>query len=60
MELLGAAPLEDLFTVPTRMIPDNSALITVAGEQRGHLPKWGHPRDSDTEEMHRVPLCSMV
>eukprot|EP00959_Pyramimonas_sp_CCMP1952_P335920 7033899-Pyramimonas_sp.AAC.1 len=40
------------------MIPGNSALITVAEEQQGHLPKWGHPRDSDIDETHHVPLCS--
>eukprot|EP00959_Pyramimonas_sp_CCMP1952_P079848 1669502-Pyramimonas_sp.AAC.1 len=43
-----------------QMIPDSSALITVAEEQRGHLPKREHPRDSDIEETHHVPLCSMV
>eukprot|EP00959_Pyramimonas_sp_CCMP1952_P155085 3244835-Pyramimonas_sp.AAC.1 len=37
-ELWEATPLEDLFTVPTHMTPDNSVLITVAEEQRGHLP----------------------
>eukprot|EP00959_Pyramimonas_sp_CCMP1952_P363129 7604039-Pyramimonas_sp.AAC.1 len=39
--LLEATPLEDLFTVPTHMVPDQSVRITVADEQRGHLPKWG-------------------
>eukprot|EP00959_Pyramimonas_sp_CCMP1952_P131889 2757516-Pyramimonas_sp.AAC.2 len=29
-ELLEAAPLDDLYTAPTQMIPDNSALVTVA------------------------------
>eukprot|EP00959_Pyramimonas_sp_CCMP1952_P148003 3097193-Pyramimonas_sp.AAC.1 len=29
------------------MVPDQSALITVADEQRGHLPKWGRTHDSD-------------
>eukprot|EP00959_Pyramimonas_sp_CCMP1952_P004454 93308-Pyramimonas_sp.AAC.1 len=38
-DLLEAAPLEDLFTVPTQMVPDQNALIIVADEQRGHLPK---------------------
>eukprot|EP00959_Pyramimonas_sp_CCMP1952_P175538 3668274-Pyramimonas_sp.AAC.1 len=59
-ELLEASPPEDLFTLPTHMIPDKSALIIVAEEQRGHLPKLGHPRDSDIEETYHVPLCSMV
>eukprot|EP00959_Pyramimonas_sp_CCMP1952_P377628 7910132-Pyramimonas_sp.AAC.1 len=49
-ELLEAAPQGDLFTIPTQMVPDRSALITVAEEQWGHLPKWGHPRDFDIEE----------
>eukprot|EP00959_Pyramimonas_sp_CCMP1952_P298189 6237131-Pyramimonas_sp.AAC.1 len=40
-ELLEAAPPEEPFTVPAQMIPDQSALITVAGEHRWHLPKWG-------------------
>eukprot|EP00959_Pyramimonas_sp_CCMP1952_P333442 6982028-Pyramimonas_sp.AAC.1 len=55
-ELLEATPLEDLFAVPTHMIPDNSALVVVAGGQRGHLPKGGHPHDSDIEETYHVPL----
>eukprot|EP00959_Pyramimonas_sp_CCMP1952_P109587 2292213-Pyramimonas_sp.AAC.1 len=59
-ELLEGTPLEDLLTVLTYMILDNSALITVTGEQPGHLPKWGHPRDSDVEESYSVPLCSTV
>eukprot|EP00959_Pyramimonas_sp_CCMP1952_P359491 7527683-Pyramimonas_sp.AAC.1 len=46
--------------MPTQMIPGHSVLITVAEEQRGHLPKWGRPRDSHTEETYHVPLCSMV
>eukprot|EP00959_Pyramimonas_sp_CCMP1952_P018180 384986-Pyramimonas_sp.AAC.1 len=48
-ELLEATPLGDLFTVPAHIIPDHSVLITVAKEQRGHLPRWGRPRDSDAE-----------
>eukprot|EP00959_Pyramimonas_sp_CCMP1952_P127748 2672023-Pyramimonas_sp.AAC.1 len=59
-ELLEATPLEDLFTVPAHMIPDKGVLITVAEEQRGHLPKWGRPRDSDIEETYHAPLCSTV
>eukprot|EP00959_Pyramimonas_sp_CCMP1952_P276568 5781246-Pyramimonas_sp.AAC.1 len=43
-EQLEATPFENIYTVPTHMIPDNSALVTVAGEKRGHLSKWGHPR----------------
>eukprot|EP00959_Pyramimonas_sp_CCMP1952_P371743 7784506-Pyramimonas_sp.AAC.1 len=43
------------------MITDNSALVAVAEQQRGDLPKWwGHPRDSDVEETYHVPLCSKV
>eukprot|EP00959_Pyramimonas_sp_CCMP1952_P252621 5278025-Pyramimonas_sp.AAC.1 len=42
------------------MIPDNSVLITVAEEQREHLPKWGHPHDSDIEETYHVPACPTV
>eukprot|EP00959_Pyramimonas_sp_CCMP1952_P459526 9478381-Pyramimonas_sp.AAC.1 len=42
------------------MTLDHFVLVAVAGEQRGHLPKWGHPRDCDTEETHHVLLCSMV
>eukprot|EP00959_Pyramimonas_sp_CCMP1952_P430874 9023806-Pyramimonas_sp.AAC.1 len=54
--LLEATPLDDLYTVPTHMIIDNRALVAVAGAQRGHLPTWGHPRDSDIEETHHDPL----
>eukprot|EP00959_Pyramimonas_sp_CCMP1952_P287331 6009175-Pyramimonas_sp.AAC.1 len=32
-ELLEAPPVEELSAVPTRMIPDNSVLVTVTGEQ---------------------------
>eukprot|EP00959_Pyramimonas_sp_CCMP1952_P185359 3875864-Pyramimonas_sp.AAC.1 len=46
--------------MPAQTVPDHSALITVAEEQRGHLPKWGHPRGSDTEETYHVSLCPMV
>eukprot|EP00959_Pyramimonas_sp_CCMP1952_P203397 4253497-Pyramimonas_sp.AAC.1 len=42
------------------MVPDQSALITVASEQRGHLPQWGRTHDSDTEETYYAPLCTMV
>eukprot|EP00959_Pyramimonas_sp_CCMP1952_P371863 7787067-Pyramimonas_sp.AAC.1 len=35
-------------------------LNTVADEQRGHLPKRGRDRDSDTEETHYVSMCTMV
>eukprot|EP00959_Pyramimonas_sp_CCMP1952_P368885 7726752-Pyramimonas_sp.AAC.1 len=59
-ELLAAAPLEELFTVPTQMVPDQSVLITVADEQRGHLPKWGRIHDPDTEETYVAPLCTLV
>eukprot|EP00959_Pyramimonas_sp_CCMP1952_P061699 1289178-Pyramimonas_sp.AAC.1 len=58
-ELLEAAPLEYLFTVPAQMVPDQSVLIIVADEQRGHLPKWGRTRDPDTEETYYAPLCTM-
>eukprot|EP00959_Pyramimonas_sp_CCMP1952_P261660 5471589-Pyramimonas_sp.AAC.1 len=59
-ELLEATPLGDLFTVPTHLIPDSRLLITVAVEQRGHVPKWGHPRDSDIEGAYDVPMRSTV
>eukprot|EP00959_Pyramimonas_sp_CCMP1952_P179567 3754290-Pyramimonas_sp.AAC.1 len=59
-ELLEATPPEDLFRMPAQMVPDRSSLITVADEQRGHLPKWGRTRDSDAEETHHVPRVSMV
>eukprot|EP00959_Pyramimonas_sp_CCMP1952_P081953 1712114-Pyramimonas_sp.AAC.1 len=42
------------------MIPDQSVLITVADEQRGHLPRWGRTRDSDTEETYYAPIRTMV
>eukprot|EP00959_Pyramimonas_sp_CCMP1952_P335000 7015078-Pyramimonas_sp.AAC.2 len=60
MKLVEATLVDDLYTVPAHMITDNSALVTVAEKQRGHLPKWGYSRDSDTEETHHVPLCSTV
>eukprot|EP00959_Pyramimonas_sp_CCMP1952_P073035 1525857-Pyramimonas_sp.AAC.1 len=59
-ELLEATPPEDLFTMPTQMVPDQSALITVADEQRGHLPNWGRTHDSDTEEAYYVLIRTMV
>eukprot|EP00959_Pyramimonas_sp_CCMP1952_P032351 679116-Pyramimonas_sp.AAC.1 len=41
------------------MIADNSALVTVVEEQRGHLPMWGHPRDSGITGADHVPVvCS--
>eukprot|EP00959_Pyramimonas_sp_CCMP1952_P466824 9490598-Pyramimonas_sp.AAC.1 len=46
--------------MPARIVPYHSVLITVAEEKRGHLPKWGHPRDSDSEETFHVPMCSIV
>eukprot|EP00959_Pyramimonas_sp_CCMP1952_P294059 6150410-Pyramimonas_sp.AAC.1 len=58
-ELLDASPPEDLFTIPTQVAPDQSALITVADEQRGHLPKWGRTHDPDTEETYYAPLRTM-
>eukprot|EP00959_Pyramimonas_sp_CCMP1952_P366402 7673980-Pyramimonas_sp.AAC.1 len=57
-ELLEAIPLDDLYFVPAHMITGSSVLVTVAEEQRGHLPKWGYPRDSDIEETYHVPPCS--
>eukprot|EP00959_Pyramimonas_sp_CCMP1952_P046519 971628-Pyramimonas_sp.AAC.1 len=42
------------------MVPDQSALITVADEQRERLPKKGRTRDSDAEETHYVPMRTMV
>eukprot|EP00959_Pyramimonas_sp_CCMP1952_P332375 6959944-Pyramimonas_sp.AAC.1 len=49
-ELLESTPPENLFAIPAHAVPDQSALITVADEQRGHLWKWGRTRDSDAEE----------
>eukprot|EP00959_Pyramimonas_sp_CCMP1952_P438919 9189099-Pyramimonas_sp.AAC.1 len=57
-ELSEATPSDDLYTVPTYLITDNSVLVTVAEEQRGHLPTCSHPRDSDIEETYYVPLYS--
>eukprot|EP00959_Pyramimonas_sp_CCMP1952_P246958 5161460-Pyramimonas_sp.AAC.1 len=54
-ELLEAPPPEGLFTIPTQVVPNQSVLITVADEQRGHLPKWGRTRDSDIEETYYAP-----
>eukprot|EP00959_Pyramimonas_sp_CCMP1952_P012244 258381-Pyramimonas_sp.AAC.1 len=54
-ELLEVTPPEDFFTIPTQMVPDQSVLITVAGEQWGHLPKWGRIHDSDAEETYCAP-----
>eukprot|EP00959_Pyramimonas_sp_CCMP1952_P297843 6230642-Pyramimonas_sp.AAC.1 len=59
-ELLEATPLDALYIVPTHTITDDSVLVTVAAEQRGHLPKWGYSCDSDIEETHHVSLCSTV
>eukprot|EP00959_Pyramimonas_sp_CCMP1952_P338911 7097446-Pyramimonas_sp.AAC.1 len=42
------------------MVLDQSVLITVADEQRGHLPKWGRTRDSVTEETYYAPICTVV
>eukprot|EP00959_Pyramimonas_sp_CCMP1952_P271435 5674421-Pyramimonas_sp.AAC.1 len=47
------------FTIPAQMVPYQSVLITVADEQRGHLPKWARTDDSDTEETYHVPVRSM-
>eukprot|EP00959_Pyramimonas_sp_CCMP1952_P234458 4898989-Pyramimonas_sp.AAC.1 len=58
-ELLEATPPENLLAIPTQMVPDQSVLIIVADEQRGHLPKWGRTHDSDAEETHYVPMCTM-
>eukprot|EP00959_Pyramimonas_sp_CCMP1952_P043417 908058-Pyramimonas_sp.AAC.1 len=44
-ELLEAAPVEERHAVPAQMISDGSALVTVAGEQQGHLPTWSNPHD---------------
>eukprot|EP00959_Pyramimonas_sp_CCMP1952_P399191 8364752-Pyramimonas_sp.AAC.1 len=57
--LLEPTPLEDIFTVPTHMVPDQSVLVTVADEQRGHLPKWGRTHGPDIEETYSAPLCTM-
>eukprot|EP00959_Pyramimonas_sp_CCMP1952_P078131 1633340-Pyramimonas_sp.AAC.1 len=40
------------------MMYDNSALVTVADEQCGHLPAWGNPQDISTTETHHAPVCS--
>eukprot|EP00959_Pyramimonas_sp_CCMP1952_P430996 9026667-Pyramimonas_sp.AAC.1 len=42
------------------MVPYQSVLITVADEQRGHLPERGRTRDSDTGETYYVQMCTMV
>eukprot|EP00959_Pyramimonas_sp_CCMP1952_P125005 2613222-Pyramimonas_sp.AAC.1 len=55
-ELLEAAPVEEFYTVPTHMIPANSALATVAGEQPGHLPTWGNPRSVNTAATYHGAL----
>eukprot|EP00959_Pyramimonas_sp_CCMP1952_P364786 7639192-Pyramimonas_sp.AAC.1 len=57
---MEATPPDNLFAIPTQMVPDQSVLITVADDQRGRLPKWGRARDSDTEETYYVPMCTMV
>eukprot|EP00959_Pyramimonas_sp_CCMP1952_P153503 3211442-Pyramimonas_sp.AAC.1 len=49
---------DSLYTVPAHMITDNSVLVTVAEEQRGHLPTWGNSHDIDTTETYHVPRCS--
>eukprot|EP00959_Pyramimonas_sp_CCMP1952_P379367 7946562-Pyramimonas_sp.AAC.1 len=59
-ELLEATPPEDLFAIPTKMVPYQSVLITVADAQRGHLPKWGRTHDSDAAETYYAPMCTMV
>eukprot|EP00959_Pyramimonas_sp_CCMP1952_P392429 8223327-Pyramimonas_sp.AAC.1 len=57
-ELLEATPTGELYTAPTHMITDNSLLVTVSGEQRGHLPTWVNLQDTGTTETCHVPLCS--
>eukprot|EP00959_Pyramimonas_sp_CCMP1952_P392470 8224341-Pyramimonas_sp.AAC.1 len=57
--LLEAAPLDGPYAAPAQMITDNSALVRVDEEQRGHLPTWGHPRDSVIRGTYHVPLRSM-
>eukprot|EP00959_Pyramimonas_sp_CCMP1952_P254247 5311364-Pyramimonas_sp.AAC.1 len=42
------------------MVPDPSALTTVADEQRGHLPKCGRTYDPDTEATYFDPLYTLV
>eukprot|EP00959_Pyramimonas_sp_CCMP1952_P345826 7242727-Pyramimonas_sp.AAC.1 len=56
-ELLEATPAEELYTAPTHMISDNSALVAVAEEQQGVLPTWGNPQDIYTTEAYHVSLC---
>eukprot|EP00959_Pyramimonas_sp_CCMP1952_P274906 5746836-Pyramimonas_sp.AAC.1 len=51
-ELPEATPIDELYTAPTERIADISALVTVAEEQRGHLPKWGNPLDTYTTETY--------
>eukprot|EP00959_Pyramimonas_sp_CCMP1952_P140292 2935533-Pyramimonas_sp.AAC.1 len=60
MKLLEATPPDNLFAMPTHIVPYQGVLITVADEQRGRLPKWGRTRNSDNEEAYCVPMCTMV
>eukprot|EP00959_Pyramimonas_sp_CCMP1952_P376789 7891799-Pyramimonas_sp.AAC.1 len=39
---------------------DEKELLEATPPQRGFLPNWGHPRNSDIVETYHVPLCSMV
>eukprot|EP00959_Pyramimonas_sp_CCMP1952_P443391 9282808-Pyramimonas_sp.AAC.1 len=57
-ELLEATPIGELYLAPAHMITDNSALVTVAEEQRGCLPARGSPRDICTTEADNFTLCS--
>eukprot|EP00959_Pyramimonas_sp_CCMP1952_P116377 2432735-Pyramimonas_sp.AAC.1 len=45
-QLLEAIPLEDFFTVPTQMVPDQSVLITVVDEQRAPCRSGCSARES--------------
>eukprot|EP00959_Pyramimonas_sp_CCMP1952_P397318 8324875-Pyramimonas_sp.AAC.1 len=57
-ELLEAAPVEEVYTLPTHMNTDNRALATVADEQQGRLPTWNNPQSINAAETDHVPLCS--
>eukprot|EP00959_Pyramimonas_sp_CCMP1952_P011735 246837-Pyramimonas_sp.AAC.1 len=42
------------------MVPDQSALISAAAEQRGYLPKWGRTHAPDAEETYYAPTCTII
>eukprot|EP00959_Pyramimonas_sp_CCMP1952_P201675 4217511-Pyramimonas_sp.AAC.1 len=48
---MEATPVEELYAVPTQMISENSALVTIAEEKARALASagqpTGHPRNRD-------------